>query len=141
MDDFLKNMEYLKSLNDLVYKNIQINLKKISDNSDKIGECIINNDMKEANLLLKESQTLLDVNDDYLKQQSSIVKDMTNLKLEIFKKYPDKTLELTIEKIIAFDDNHPFYEDIKFINKLINHYELIEDYEMCEKIKKHLDSI
>ncbi len=43
---------------------------------------------------------------------------------------------LTIKGIVNFNDEHPYFNKITFIEKLIVYYENEEDYEHCLDLKK-----
>jgi hypothetical protein len=48
---------------------------------------------------------------------------------------------LTIKSVVPFDKEHPYYNDIEFIEKLITFYESKEDYEFCIELKRLKESI
>lgn len=41
---------------------------------------------------------------------------------------------LTIKEYVDFDEEHPHYNDLEFIEKLIVHYQAKENYEQCQKL-------
>jgi hypothetical protein len=43
---------------------------------------------------------------------------------------------LTIKGIADFNEQHPYYYNAEFIDKLIVYYENKEDYERCEQLQK-----
>jgi hypothetical protein len=42
--------------------------------------------------------------------------------------------ELTINGLLPFNTEHPFYNDDNFFHKLLSYYQEIEDYENCSKL-------
>jgi hypothetical protein len=48
---------------------------------------------------------------------------------------------LTIKEVVQFNEEHPFYNDTKFIDKLIVFYESKEAYEQCQELKKLKEGI
>lgn len=48
----------------------------------------------------------------------------------------EELLELTVKNIIPFNHKHPNYRNEEFIDRLIMHYENIENYEVCSELKR-----
>ncbi len=48
---------------------------------------------------------------------------------------PDECFQLTVNGEIRFNKEHPYFDDENFVNRLINHFSELEDYEMCQFIK------
>lgn len=41
---------------------------------------------------------------------------------------------MTINNILPFDQHHPYFNNIKFIDKLIFYFKLKEDFEKCKEL-------
>jgi hypothetical protein len=52
----------------------------------------------------------------------------------------DDYFNLTVNGEVAFNYDHPFYEDIDFINRLLEHHINTEDYELCQELVTLRDS-
>jgi hypothetical protein len=63
---------------------------------------------------------------------TSIVK-LNNKIVEIKK---EDYLDLTISGAMKFDKQHPYFNDKKFYNELLNHFTEVEDYEACSRLTK-----
>ena len=50
-------------------------------------------------------------------------------------------LLLTINKNLAFNSDHPFYDDSGFIEDLLNEFLKKEDYETCALLKNRLEEL
>mgnify|MGYP006295623247 CR=1 FL=1 len=49
---------------------------------------------------------------------------------------PDQCFQQTVAGEIPFDEDHPFFNEVFFINNLLNYYTEIEAYEMCSYLMK-----
>jgi hypothetical protein len=48
----------------------------------------------------------------------------------------DEMVSLIVKGVVVFDSKHPYYRNSEFIDKLIEYYECIENYEKCQELVK-----
>lgn len=48
----------------------------------------------------------------------------------------DEMVSLIVKGVVTFDSKHPHYKNSEFIDKLIDYYEYIENYEKCQELVK-----
>lgn len=130
-----------------------------SDRSDRLDEKHkINNKMlKENNDSIKLQLSIIQFIDKYGKQLQAFSDDTENImpglkqirnSIEQIKTINSKSeqketsnelnrsdyFDLTINGGIEFDERHPYFQDKKFLNELLEYYTQNEDYEMCSKL-------
>lgn len=127
---------------DIIHKNERI-VKKL------LEEPVSNERSSKLEEKYQENKKLLAENNDSIKLQLQLTKFIDAYKNELEKtedeqfneaEAPEEAevplsreeiFELTINKEMQFDENHPYYEDEEFFNDLMEHFSSIEDYEMC----------
>jgi hypothetical protein len=125
---------------DIIHRNEKI-VKKL------LEEPVSNERSRKLEAKYQENKKLLQENNDSIKLQLQLSKFIDSYKNEIEENegsLPYKTQEeteapltredifnLTIKKEIEFDENHPYFNDEKFFNDLIDYFTSVEDYEMC----------
>lgn len=148
--------ERIKYFN-LELKIIKLDLEriklKLEDNNRSIKEILQNADVKSKKKELKE---LIEFNRFLLQKHKEKIGDKLKteglLKKLILEenKNEHKVIEsekrtehlmLTIDKNLAFNADHPFYEDIDFIKDLLKEFLKREDYETCALLKNRLEEL
>lgn len=120
-----------------INKNQQ-SLQTILKNSDEYGE-------KFEAYITKNKQLLVE-NNDLLNVQSTLNRFLgkygdTSVFSDISadSALPEvdeqELFEDTVDGSIRFDESHPMYSEPQFVDKLIEHYEGNEDYELCNGLK------
>ncbi len=51
---------------------------------------------------------------------------------------PEEVFQLTVRRVVPFDENHPFYKDLNFIEEMIEYHLQREEYERCQELKEIL---
>ncbi len=97
-------------------KHYEINKSLLSENND-----FINIQLTLINFLEKYKTSAI-LNS---KEQKAAIKTIKNDK-ELFK--------LTISGEIAYDEDHPLFEDDSFFKKLLDYYKNNEEYEKCQEL-------
>lgn len=149
--------DVLKSNIDELKKRIQFNLDIISKNEKHIqkllNEPVSKERAKKLNERFEFNNRLLDENKDAIKLQKNIIDFMEKHKVEMDNTFyfitdsneedmlkesltRDDYFELTANKTLDFDQEHPYFFDQDFINELIAYFSEIEDYEMCAYVIK-----
>ena len=134
----------LKKIND-IKKKANMLLFKI-DEIKKNKANISKSDFEQAYNQLKEDENLIDENYKTINEQLMLIEELTHLKENIeLAQYSDELIatmdfetyfDLTISNEISFDEEHPYYRNIKFIKKLIDSYIEVEEYEKCAELIK-----
>jgi len=144
-------------MRDLIQKTIDVLKIRVKNNLDKI-----NKNQKEIKKLLAQpnsseramdfdryygaNKTLLQENNDYINIQLTLINFLEKYKgtavldenipvVDIFSISDDvEVLDLTLKGVVPFDENHPRFNDLDFIDKMIAHYETVEEYEKCQEL-------
>jgi len=160
MKDNLKQaVEFLK-------RRVQYNLQIIRHNEQIVRnilkEPVSTERSDKLDEKLKQNKKIIEENQDSLKIQLSIIQFLDKYKHEL-KGYSDienityelqqseenlserkdvqeltreDYFHLTANKGIVYDEQHPYYSDIEFLNDLMQYFIDAEDYEMCSKLTK-----
>jgi hypothetical protein len=128
------------------------NLLQILDNQKKISVLLNQPVSAERTAELEEkyalNKVLLTENADFINVQltlthffekyedSDVMTDGEKATVTVQFKNEDECFEETINARMVYNENHPFYGNDKFFQKLLNYYEKKEDYEMCGKLIK-----
>lgn len=147
---FRKNIDVLK-------QRVRFNLEVINKNEkrirDLLNEQVSKERAKKLEKLFEFNKSLLEENKDAINLQKSIIEFMEKHKIEMDDTFhlltntqellqienslsKDDYFELTINKTLDFDKNHPCINDQEFINDLLDYFTLTEEYEMCSQILK-----
>lgn len=101
-------------------------LEKYSKQLDEFAEILDQIDEKieehKTETKEKEENSIQDENTDDIENYE--IKEVTR----------DDYFELTINESIEYDDQHPYFNDKDFFEKLMGYFTDIEDYEMCTKL-------
>ncbi len=116
------NSENQKSLND----KYSLHKELLDENEDLINFQLIVSEFIEKYGHLFEDADLFEDDKDYNEDEE------TDEDMNFFKQ--------TISGKLTFDHNHPRFHNPGFFNQLLKFYEEKEDYEMCEKLLKLINS-
>jgi hypothetical protein len=129
----------LKASIDLMKSKVYQNLKEIEKNDSTVRN-ILGEQVSETRTLrlkkwLDKNRSLMEENKELVSLQISMLNYLAKFYTEV-EKGADKVevFKLTVDKVIQFDQQHPFYDNEEFRNELLNYYTEQEDYEMCAEI-------
>jgi len=142
--------DMLQKTIDVLKKKVKNNLKAINENQKIIKELLNQPDTaeraKEFEKYYSANKTLLQENNDYINIQLTLINFLEKYKgtavldnsmpvVDIYS-ITDETevLDLTLKGVVTFNENHPRFNDTSFIDKLIAHYETLEEYERCQEL-------
>ncbi len=142
-DMFQKTIDVLK-------KRVKNNLKAINNNQKIIKELLVQPDSPERKNEFEKyyvaNKTLLQENNDYINIQLTLINFLEKYKgtavlddslsvVDIYSISDDvEVLDLTLKGVVTFNEKHPKFNDMDFIDKLIAHYESMELYEKCQEL-------
>jgi spermidine/putrescine-binding protein len=140
---FQKTIEVLK-------KRVKNNLKAINSNQKVIKELLNQPNTSERSIefdrYYNANKTLLQENNDYINIQLTLINFLEKYKgtavlneampvVDIYSITDEvEVLDLTLKGVVAFNEKHPKFNDSGFIDKLIAHYESLEQYEKCQEL-------
>jgi hypothetical protein len=144
-------INHLKQTVEELKSRVQKNLDIIHENERVVKklleEPVSNERSRKLEIKYQENKKLLKENNDSIKLQLQISKFIDAYKNELeetaetqqetTQEVSEKPLskeeifDLTVNKDIPFDENHPYYSDEDFFNELMEHFTAVEDYEMC----------
>lgn len=131
----------VKSNVDLINKNQDAikQMLKHSRSEEYAGQCDIYNTknrelLAQNNDLINVQLTLVNFLDKY-KNTAIIRQDIPLIDIYSITDIQE-VFALTIKGIADFNEQHPYYYNAEFIDKLIVYYENKEDYERCEQLQK-----
>ena len=135
---------------DVLKKRVKNNLKAINSNQKVIKELLNQPNTPERSSefdrYYNANKTLLQENNDYINIQLTLINFLEKYKgtavldenlpmVDIYSITNEvEVLDLTLKGVVAFNENHPKYHDDHFIDKLIAHYESLEQYEKCQEL-------
>ena len=140
-------IEYMKSK---VQKN-QSRIKTILKTIEDVKKDLPFSDSRSNTIdnYRKEHKALFEENQELIKIQNTIISYLTNFniveqekkemnqKSETNKKLSkDEIFELTINGKMEVNKRHPFNNDLEMLNKLLDHFILKEEYEVCSTISE-----
>jgi len=124
------------------------NLKKRIDNIQNKAKLLLSKidstESEEIRKTILENKKHISENMKLIEEQKSIIDELNNLKNNTFEEFTTELLtdmnyetifDLTKNKEIAFNEKHPYINNIKFIKDLIDYYIEIEEYEECAKLQ------
>ena len=141
-----QTVEELKSR---VQNNLDIINKNEKIVNELLEEPVSNERTQKLEEKYEENKKLLKENNDSIKIQLQLSKFIETYKNELEEpeekqgdtiESPIETeapltkndiFDLTINKELQFDENHPYFNDEEFFNELMDHFSSVEDYEMC----------
>ncbi|NBC82798.1 MAG: hypothetical protein GVY19_05395 [Bacteroidetes bacterium] len=138
---------------DLLRQKVKSNLDLINTNQEEINT-ILNatkpserqERMPEFESKFKVNKELLSLNNDLIKVQITLMnfldkhKSTEALDNEVITSVPlnslneDEIFELTKVGDIEFNDDHPFFDDNDFFDRLLAYFESTEQYEKCQEM-------
>jgi hypothetical protein len=135
---------------DILKKRVKNNLKAINANQKVIKELLNQPNTAERAMefdrYYNANKTLLQENNDYINIQLTLINFLEKYKgtavlddampvIDIYSITDEvEVLDLTLKGVVAFNENHPKFHDTDFIDKLIAHYESLEQYEKCQEL-------
>ena len=150
-------VDYISRTIDELKQKVKGNVELINKNQDAIKQMLKHARAEEYagqyDVYNSKNRELLSQNNDLINVQLTLVnfldkyKDTAILKPEIpmvdIYSITDiqEVFALTIKGIVPFNEEHPHYNDLSFIEKLIVFYENKEDYEFCLELKKLKEGI
>ncbi|MDP4208795.1 MAG: hypothetical protein Q8928_08290 [Bacteroidota bacterium] len=142
-NSILKMIEGLKG-------KIKNNLLEIQNNQKEIRNVLKQPASQERSIYLEEkylkNKSLLSENNDFISLQLSLAKFLDKYNYSdlfeneitpgpvVSKLSGSQYFDMTISGAIPFNQEHPYFHDDAFFNKLMKHYENIEAYEDCNKL-------
>jgi hypothetical protein len=142
--------DMLQKTIDVLKKKVKENLKAIGENQKTIKELLSQPESagrtKEFENYYNANKTLLQENNDYINIQLTLINFLEKYKgtavldnslpvVDIYSITDEaEVLDLTIKGVVIFNENHPRFNDSAFIDKLIAHYESLEQYEKCQEL-------
>jgi hypothetical protein len=140
-----------------IKQRVKNNIERINKNQKAIKEMLKYSNSAEYagqfDIYNNETSELLTQNNDLINVQLTLVdflekyKDTAILKPEIpmVDIYSITDLQevfaLTIKGVLSFNEKHPYFHDMNFIDKLIGYFQSQENYEECQKLYKLKESI
>jgi len=117
-----------------------INKKILEENNDslKIQLSIIkflekyNKQFEEFEEILDQIEEKIEEHKTETKEKEENNKDIANYEIKEITR--DDYFDLTINKSIEYDEQHPYFDDKDFFEKLMAYFTDLEDYEMCAKL-------
>ena len=137
----------IRVLKDKVNRNLEI----IKENQNVIKEILKEPFSEDRSTRLKErydmNKSLLMENNDFINVQLTLINFIDKYKNSVVmaevlsksivgKMQPDDYFTATINGEIPYNDEHPYFSDDSFFDKLLSYYKEREDYEMCGKLLK-----
>jgi hypothetical protein len=142
--------ELLQKTIEVLKKRVKNNLKAINTNQKAIKELLNRPNTSEKTIEFERyygvNKTLLQENNDYINIQLTLINFMEKYKgtavldesmpvVDIYSITDEvEVLDLTLKGVVSFNEKHPKYHDDNFIDKLILHYESLEQYEKCQEL-------
>jgi len=140
----------IEELKNRVQKNLDIVHQNERVVRKLLEEPVSNERSRKLEIKYQENKKLLKENNDSIKLQLQLSKFietykneleetedsqmMTNQQEEEAPLTKEEIFNLTINKEIQFDENHPYFNDEEFFNDLMEYFTSVEDYEMCSFI-------
>lgn len=130
-------------------ERVRANLLEIQKNQREIRELLKQDVSPERTEKLEErysvNRLLLAENNDFINVQLTLTNFIekygnTNifedklLQNEVLT--ADECFNMTVSNKMDFDQSHPFYKDEAFFQKLLDHFQKVEDYEKCSNLVK-----
>jgi len=142
--------ELIQRTIDILKQRVKNNLEVINSNQKLIKELLGKKNTSENSSEFERyygtNKTMLQENNDYINIQLTLINFLEKYKgtavieetlpiVDIYSITDDhEVLDLTLKGIVAFDENHPKFNDMDFIDRLIAHYKHTEEYEKCKEL-------
>ncbi len=142
--------ELIQKTIDVLKSRVKKNLKAINKNQ-KVIKALLNEPntperAAEFEKYYAANKVLLQENNDYINIQLTLINFLEKYKgtavlddeipvVDIYSITDEvEVLDLTLKGVVKFDENHPRFNDGRFIDRLIRHYEKTEEYEQCSRL-------
>jgi hypothetical protein len=142
--------DMIKRTIDILKEKVRSNLLEIQNNQKEIRELLKQPVSAERSASLEEkyalNKVLLAENNDFINVQLTLTNfyekynntDVFNVKEEVpvqlqFKN-ENECFELTVNGHLVYNQDHPYFTDDNFFQKLLHYYQDREDYERCSKL-------
>lgn len=141
-DMIQKTIEVLK-------EKIRANLLEIQNNQKEIRNLLKQPVSEERSAQLEEryalNKALLAENNDFINVQLTLTNFVEKYgHNQLFSGIEtssmlneNESFELIVSGKVKFDENHPYFENEAFFQKLLEYYQHIEDYESCSKLMNY----
>lgn len=140
--------ELIQQTIELLKLKVKTNLEKIKDNQLRIKEILKQPTSADRTMKFEEqyqeNKKLLAENNDFINIQLTLI--------NFLEKYKDSAtlsdtepvnvtniedvFKYTVQGKMKFDQNHPYFADSSFFDRLMKYYQRNEQYEQCEKLMK-----
>lgn len=144
--------EMIKRTIELLKEKVKSNLLEIQNNQKEIRSLLKQPVSAERSAELEEkysiNKILLAENNDFINVQLTLTNFLEKYNTsDIFENEQSASqpcqctnekdcFELTINGVLPYNMQHPFFNDDNFFQKLLRYYQDIEDYENCSKLVK-----
>ncbi|HBH49455.1 MAG TPA: hypothetical protein DDX98_12485 [Bacteroidales bacterium] len=145
-------VEYITKTIEELKQRVKSNVDLINKNQDAIKQMLKHSRSEEYagqyDIYNTKNRELLAQNNDLINVQLTLVNFLDKYKntaiirqdiplIDIYSITDiQEVFALTIKGIADFNEQHPYYYNAEFIDKLIVYYENKEDYERCEQLQK-----
>lgn len=132
----------------MLREKVKENLAQIQNNQKEIREILKQPVSEQRTERLEKryaiNKSLLSENNDFINVQLTLTNflekyedrrfmcDSSNV-IPVFKD-EEECFEQTVNGLIMYDCNHPFYADDKFFGRLLQYYQHLENYEKCSEL-------
>ncbi len=145
--------DMMQKVIELLKERVRLNLETVKTNQSEIKNILASKSDTNMKMEYRKkyniNKSLLMENNDFINLQLQLVNFLNKYRdadfldssatlsvKEISSKENLDYFELTISGLIPFDKEHPLYEDDSFFEKLLDYYQEMENYEMCEALVK-----
>lgn len=146
--------DMMQKVIELLKERVRLNLETVKANQSEIKNILASKSDTNMKMEYRKkyniNKSLLMENNDFINLQLQLVNFLNKYRdadfldnneasvtaREISKKENLDYFELTISGLIPFDKEHPLYEDDDFFERLLDYYQEMENYEMCEALVK-----
>ena len=142
----------IKKTIDLLKDKVKGNLTEIQGNQKEIRNLLKQPASPERSVELEEkyalNKVLLAENNDFINVQLTLSNFLDKYNnsdvlegemVPVQTQYRSETecFEFTVNGKITYNQNHPFYSDDNFFQKLLTYYQNVEDYEACSELVRN----
>ena len=142
--------ELIQKTIDVLKQRVKSNLEIINSNQKLIKELLGKKNTTENSSEFERyygaNKKMLQENNDYINIQLTLINFLEKYKgtavieeslpiVDIYSITDElEILDLTLKGIVDFDEKHPRFNDMDFIDRLISHYKRTEEYEKCQEL-------
>ena len=125
---------------------IRANLLEIQQNQKEIRNLLKQSVSEERSAQLEGhyalNKALLAENNDFINVQLTLTNfvekyghvEVFGTSVSVSSNNENDSFEMIINGKVNYDENHPYFENEEFFQKLMDYYQQIEDYESCGKL-------